>query len=296
MIFHTVSNLYENQSRVFYEKPYICRSILSLSMGIIRKGFSLLLVIILTVSSLIMVESAFAQSLPKPSVPEFSLKVVSYPYYVTPTTTINPYTGKTVTTQYGYQEENKSIEITIKNQPFTPYIDSNGNSMRLFYNITVKGHYDVTWNYAYTNPYRGLLNASNSDYTTISMPIGHHSTVPSGGYPLEGVDTGDSVDFQVQAQIGYYNKSYTGMLAPVVGGDFYYVFTGQTSGWSNTQTITIGETSASTSPNPTTTSQNPAPTPTVPELPSWTIPLLLTIMVASAGLLVYLKKHKQNSG
>jgi hypothetical protein len=38
----------------------------------------------------------------------------------------------------------------------------------------------------------------------------------------------------------------------------------------------------------------PTPTPTVPEVPSWTIPLLLTIMVASAGLLVYHKKHKHN--
>jgi len=36
------------------------------------------------------------------------------------------------------------------------------------------------------------------------------------------------------------------------------------------------------------------PTPTVPEFPSWTNPLLLTITVALAGLLVYHKKHKRN--
>ena len=40
----------------------------------------------------------------------------------------------------------------------------------------------------------------------------------------------------------------------------------------------------------------PTATPSVPEFPSWTIPLLLTIMVASAGLLVYHKrKPKQFS-
>jgi N-acetylneuraminic acid mutarotase len=39
---------------------------------------------------------------------------------------------------------------------------------------------------------------------------------------------------------------------------------------------------------------SPTPTPTVPEFPLWTIPLLLTIMLATAGLLVYHKKHKPN--
>jgi hypothetical protein len=42
-----------------------------------------------------------------------------------------------------------------------------------------------------------------------------------------------------------------------------------------------------------TVSLSAAPTPTVPEFSSWTIPLLLTIMVALAGLLVYHKKHKR---
>jgi hypothetical protein len=36
------------------------------------------------------------------------------------------------------------------------------------------------------------------------------------------------------------------------------------------------------------------PTPTVPEFQSWTISLLLSIMLATAGLLVYHKKHKHN--
>jgi hypothetical protein len=43
------------------------------------------------------------------------------------------------------------------------------------------------------------------------------------------------------------------------------------------------------SPMPTA---NPTPTPTVPEFPSWTIFLLLTIAVAAAGLLVYFMKRK----
>jgi hypothetical protein len=55
----------------------------------------------------------------------------------------------------------------------------------------------------------------------------------------------------------------------------------------------INEINVSNPPTPTP-SPTLTPTPTVPELPSWIIPLLLTIMVASAGLLVYHKKHKHN--
>ena len=42
-------------------------------------------------------------------------------------------------------------------------------------------------------------------------------------------------------------------------------------------------------PTPT---QQPTPTPTIPEFSSWKIPLLLIIILTSAGLLVYNKKHK----
>jgi hypothetical protein len=36
-----------------------------------------------------------------------------------------------------------------------------------------------------------------------------------------------------------------------------------------------------------------SPTPNVPELQTWTAPLLLGIMLVAAGLLVYHKKHKR---
>jgi hypothetical protein len=62
-------------------------------MGSIYKRFSLLLVIILAVSNLIMVESAYAQSIPKASVPEFSVGYVDNSYYVS--------TPSTITDQHG---------------------------------------------------------------------------------------------------------------------------------------------------------------------------------------------------
>ena len=64
-------------------------------MGSTSKGVSLLFVVVLAVSSLMMVESAFAQSIPKPSVPEFTVKFVDRSYSVEESSQINPYTGKT---------------------------------------------------------------------------------------------------------------------------------------------------------------------------------------------------------
>jgi archaellum component FlaG (FlaF/FlaG flagellin family) len=109
-------------------------------------------------------------SISKPSVPEFNVTIVSYPYDVPSktTTTIDEYTGKeTTTTQPGYHVENKSIEIIIKNQPFTPYnltkytyyyrdfekngsIDGsytvdNNKTVNFYFNVQVKGHFGENW-------------------------------------------------------------------------------------------------------------------------------------------------------
>jgi uncharacterized protein (UPF0333 family) len=59
-----------------------------LSMGRISKKFSLLFVLILAVSSIIMAKPAFAQTIPTPSVPTFTIQ-----YFfnaIAPTYTINP--------------------------------------------------------------------------------------------------------------------------------------------------------------------------------------------------------------
>jgi hypothetical protein len=47
-------------------------------------------------------------------------------------------------------------------------------------------------------------------------------------------------------------------------------------------------------PSPTNfgPTSSPTPSPSIPEFQSWTLLLLLSIIVATAGLLVYFKKHK----
>src|SRR3989304_6020755 len=96
------------------------------------KRASLLLFAMLAASSLIMVEFAFVQSTPKPSVPEFTVKFVNASYNVT---TTNPYTGLDETRQ----TSNNSIEITINNQPF----DYSNN--QIYYNIRTKPHFADNW-------------------------------------------------------------------------------------------------------------------------------------------------------
>ena len=83
-----------------------------------------MLLALLALSNLVMVGSVFAQSIPTPSVPEFSLRFVDASYDVPTTYTIDDYTGQNIT-HPGYHVENRTIEVRIKNQPFTSY-ESNG--------------------------------------------------------------------------------------------------------------------------------------------------------------------------
>jgi hypothetical protein len=93
-------------------------------------------------------------------------------------------------TKPGYRIENKTIEVTIKNQPFTPYTDSNGHKISLYYIIQFKGHYEE-WSTYDDNSYSGTrILQSDSAYTTYSMPSDKYAY-------------GSQLDFRVQAIIGY---------------------------------------------------------------------------------------------
>src|SRR3989304_3159711 len=185
--------------------------------------------------------STGASGIPKPSVPEFTLRYIDLSYDVPPTYGIDQFTGKNVITQEGYHVDNQSIAFKIKNQPFTSYNDSSGNNINLYYNFRFKGHFGNEWIYypfsdngQGTRRYSAMfyvlidqspkLPASNSEYTDIVLGLPFL-------FGVENPPVGSQVDFQVQALIGHIDYA----------GDGFYSFTGQTSGWSNTQTLTIGE-------------------------------------------------------
>ena len=127
------------------------------------KSATLLLITVLAVYSLVIVGFAFAESTPKPAIPEFTLKLVAHPYDVPSTYEIDPYTGEKIITSYGYHEENKSIEVTIKNQPFTSTLDASGNYTSLYYNVRYKGNYADEWSPSEQSLTRIFYDASNSD-------------------------------------------------------------------------------------------------------------------------------------
>ena len=268
------------------------------------KSAGFLLIIAIMVSSLIMIEAAFAQTTPKPSVPEFTLKLVAHPYDVPPKYEVNPYTGKNEMTEAGYQVENKSIEVTIKNQPFVSSLDEDGEYANLYYTVRFKGHYEDTWRYYphdpdsnYSTAVATPFNASESEYTTITLGL--------ATYLLNNVPAGGEADFQVEAYIGYENRVDFVFLHDI--GHYYTFSDFERSGWSNTQTIKIGQTASTTTPDQTAeTTPNQTTGPNSQEAPqTWQSVAVIgaivgiILVVAVSVPMVYFKKRKwqhQTSG
>ena len=207
-----------------------------------------------------------AQATPKPSVPEFTVSVTDHSYDVqaTTTTTTSPYDGHiSTTTTPGYHEVNGSIQLSIKNQPFTPYYASNGYPIKLFYHFRAKG-LDGNWFDSGEGPYSDTyFEATNSTFTTVTVPYSGSFFESNGGWANYKPD--GTLDFQVEAFIGYMNVTNVNptdlMVRP---DDLRTEFVGQTSGWSNTQTATIPNASyipIIASPLPTS---NPTSTPSIP--------------------------------
>jgi hypothetical protein len=221
-------------------------------MGSIGKNFVFVLILIMAISSLslMMTKPANAQTA-KPSVPEFSLKLIDF-------------SGA------------KAIELSIKNQPFESYQD-NGQTISLYYNVHFKLHNSDSWTALY---YCGDVfpTHSTSEYIKLDYPL----TLTSPGsssyyllkekagnyYILSQISANEQIDFRVQAMEGYLTSAS---------------FTGQTSSWTNIQTITIPETASS--PDPTST-------PTVPEFPQ--LGILLTFIV-TVTLVISTKIKRQSN-
>jgi hypothetical protein len=168
-------------------------------------------------------------SISKPSVPEFTVAVVSHPFEVPPYNQTDTYTGA-VTTYPGYHEENSSVEITIKNQPFTSTQMTDGNWTHLYYEVRFKPTFEPT-DWVYYGVDEGTTN--QPEYTVISMPT---YLCPAN------LRNGSQIDFQVQARIGYEPEGRS--------------FTGESSDWSNTQILKIGNTTLTPS-TPTETAPSP---------------------------------------
>jgi hypothetical protein len=238
-----------------------------------RKRATLILTAVLASSSLIIVNSAFAQSMFKPSVPEFTLEYIDNSYDVPPqpTSSTDPYTNKTTTTTIpGYHVKNQTIELTIKNQPYPTNID--GNKTSLTYLIQIKPHFSEDWE---TETRTSQAPADGEGFTVNSFQTYYR--------------VGDQVDFRVQAILEYEHTIYTWTRLPIFGSSFGSVPENvtdvyDTSEWSPTQTLIVPSPSPSSSPL-TTEQVNTIVV----------IAIIAVVLGATFGLLVYVRKRKREA-
>jgi hypothetical protein len=198
---------------------------------------------------------------PKPSTPEFTLNYADDSYNVA-----------------GNFVQNKSIDITITNQP-TAYV--------LCYNVRLKNHLSSNWtvyeyydNSSYLTPQLFIPNrllAWNSTVTHLAFGFQGNNGSETYNLTLDKVKAGDQIDFQVQAYIGNW---FPGRLVnATVSIDYYLLNIDAAGDWSPTQTITILATNTI------------SPTPTVSEFPA---ALALPVLIVSAiGVTVVFRRKTQ---
>ncbi|MCW3983280.1 MAG: hypothetical protein NWE96_04715 [Candidatus Bathyarchaeota archaeon] len=205
-----------------------------------------------------MIDPSFVSaSIPKPSVPQFTVKLIDSSYYIPASTSVDPYTGAEITNQ-GYHVVNRTIELSIKNKPFTAY-ESDGQIINYYLNIRTKGNYDKDWIIIYS-PSKGYLTQSNSDYTTVVYSLDDNE------YPFwDNIKGEGTIDFQVQALIGSVHRVYNGSAAEIMD-TAPWIFEGETSDWSSTQTITVPEPTQTAVPSASQSSTSPTVNPTVSQV------------------------------
>jgi hypothetical protein len=187
-------------------------------MGSLSKGLALVLILTVTFStlSLIIVKPVNAQSstpapsIPIPSVPQFTLKLV-----------------------------NNEVQIIVQNQPT---INDGYNSSDIFYAIRVKSHASDNWvNTTNPNPsqdVRGYIEEfGTSGHMLIVMSFDSFNS-------LIGLSNGSlKIDFQIEAINGYLNNSLSQIENRLSNNTPVIIV--NTSDWSSTQTITIPSSSLS---------------------------------------------------
>jgi hypothetical protein len=158
-----------------------------------------------------------ATSIPKPAVPEFTVKLVDSSYDIPTTYSIDPYTGENMT-HLGSHVERRTIEFKIKTQPFTPFwvqeSPSAANwSVNFYYNIRVKGHFSEHWTEMFLASDGYPSQDYESDYRVLSYQGEYSSTEGmkfNAGSIMTSFPPGAQVDFQVEAMIGYVSREYAG--------------------------------------------------------------------------------------
>ena len=181
------------------------------------KGLFFFLALTVILLNLLCLGVVFAQSY-KPAPPQFTIRLVHATYNTSAT----------------HQVDNSSIEFKITNQRFTP----SGTVNAIYYLLRVKIPSVGVWSELHsTNTYH---IQSNGTYTILNLPISSPNLLPPSFW------NASSVDFQLQAQTGYYSEKY--MQGQMPGAPLNTTGYWETSfnpadksDWSNTQTVSLTE-------------------------------------------------------
>jgi hypothetical protein len=209
-----------------------------------KKFLVIIVVLIIAVSAVLSLSQSvtFAQSTTKASAPQFTIQVIS----------------------------GSSLQLVIENQDFI----SSSSVNAIMYYYKVKDHYGDQW----MIDRNGQLQ-SDSNTTVIALP-----SYPSEylfGHPSHPLSNISVLDFQLQAETGFYLEKYVQGQMPgaLLETDGYWETTfnkSETSDWSSTQTVNLSEYT------------------TIPEFPSWIIlPLFLTTALSA---IVVKKRLYKNLG
>ena len=268
-------------------------------MNIHSKSIAIILILIISVSSLLMTKPVSASTVP--AIPEYTLKYSEHHSNTPATYSTNPYTGENITYP-GNNYQWHTIDVTIKNQPFTSYTFKDENNatwaVTLYYNVRTKGHFSSIWT-EFTPDYYIAQN-STRQYTVITFFVGAegpNGDIMTGENVLAAISPdGGMVDFQVEALIGYVHPNLDAPAFSLAGGFTPPVFNGAESNWSETQTVTIPNTSVSIS-----TSTNTVPTltspPTVTAKATLLVPkilLIISVVIAFAMSMLAVLLYKKN--
>ena len=209
---------------------------------IAKKLLVIIVVLIIAISAVMSLSQSvtFAQSTTKPSAPQFTIQVIS----------------------------GSSLQLVIENQDFI----SSSSVNAIIYYYRVKDHYGDQW----MIDRNGQLQ-SDSNTTVLTIP-----SYPSEylfGHPSHPLSNVSVLDFQLQAETGYYLENYVEGQMPgaLLETDGYWETTfnkSETSDWSSTQTVNLSEYT------------------TIPEFPSWTI-LPLLVVATLVGIIIRNKIRKK---
>ena len=202
----------------------------------INKTLTLIAILIILSPIALFAQTAKAKTIPTPPVPQFTVKFVDRSYDVPQTswTTTDPNTGKQSTIYSGGNHiVNRTIDVTITNQPFTPTTLDNGTIIELYYSVRAKGHFE-DWSNVWGGERMMKIapQSSSGSTTTVTFVLG------SMDPPYYDITEGKE-DFQVKAIAGAYEKSIPATISDKILGNNIAFKNYTESDWSDIQTIEV---------------------------------------------------------